>query len=191
MYSPIQYCVWKRWIKIPETYGRRNSNDLCIHPNIEKWMESTRDRWSSSWNFPSIHYITDSRGDPDNYDWNTMWTSTIHSTCVLRMSKPWEDLQEDSRTDIGRFSDLDQKRIAAELTYTSRTENGIMSLRTWRSTSVKADIPCFMDPVLSNEDLYDVKEMKNCLHTSVVIQMQSKWFFARLFPSINSVSTER
>ena len=39
MYSPIQYCVWTRLIKIPETYERRNSNDLRIHPNIEKWME--------------------------------------------------------------------------------------------------------------------------------------------------------
>ena len=41
-------------------------------------------------------------------------------------------MQEDSRTDIGRFLDLDRKRNGAELILTSRTENGIVSLRTSR-----------------------------------------------------------
>ena len=52
------------------------------------------------------------------------------------------------------------------------------------------NFPCSVDPVLSNEDRCEAKELENCLFTSVVIQIQSKWSFARLFPSISSVSTE-
>ena len=37
MYSPIQYCVWARWIKIPEAHGREKSHGLWIHPNVENW----------------------------------------------------------------------------------------------------------------------------------------------------------
>ena len=51
--------------------------------------------------------------------------------------------------------------------------------------------PCSVDPVLSNEDLCEAKEVDSCLFTSVVIQIQSKKFFARLFPSISSVSREQ
>ena len=111
--------------------------------------------------------------------------------CVLRIPHPWQDMQEDSHTDIGRFSGLNQKRNGTELTRTSRTGNGIMLRKIWWLTSVKADIPCSADPVLSNDDLCAAKKVENCLYTSVVIQIQSKWFFARSFPSISSVSTEQ
>ena len=42
---------------------------------------------------------------------------------------------------------------------------------------------------LWNEELWKAKEVENCLYTSVVIHM--KCFFALLFPSISSVSTEQ
>ena len=45
-----------------------------------------------------------------------------------------------------------------------------------------------VDPVLSNEDPCEAQEVGNCLFTSVVIQIQSKWCFARLFPSLSSLS---
>ena len=51
-------------------------------------------------------------------------------TCVLRIPKTWQDVQEDSRTDIGRFPGPDQKRIGKGRTRTSRMDNGMMSLRT-------------------------------------------------------------
>ena len=41
-------------------------------------------------------------------------------SCVLRVPKPWQDMQEDSHTDIGRFSGPDHKRNDTELTRTSR-----------------------------------------------------------------------
>ena len=42
----------------------------------------------------------------------------------------WQNMQEDSRTDIGHFLGLDQKRNGKELIRANRTENGIVSLKT-------------------------------------------------------------
>ena len=105
---------------------------------------------------------------------DTVWEKKKETkNCVLRIPKPWEEMQEDSRTDIGRFLGLDQKRNGTELTRFNRMVNGIMSLKTWWSTSVKAHIPCSVDPVLSNEDLCEAKDA--VIYTSVVIQTQD-WF---------------
>ena len=52
-------------------------------------------------------------------------------------------MQEDSRTDIGRFLSLDRKRSGTEPILTSRTETRIVALKTWWSTSVKVDTPVF------------------------------------------------
>ena len=52
-------------------------------------------------------------------------------------------MREDSRTDIGRFVGLDQKRSGTEHTRTNRMENRIESLRTRCSTPAKADTPVF------------------------------------------------
>ena len=82
-------------------------------------------------------------------------------------------MQEKSRKDIGYILGLDQKRNGTELTRTNRIENGIVSLRTRCSTSVKMDIQYFLDPVLWNEELYEGKEKENCLYNSVVTTTQS------------------
>ena len=42
---------------------------------------------------------------------------------MLRIPKPLLNMREDSRTEIGRFSGLDQNRNGAEQTRTSRMEN--------------------------------------------------------------------
>ena len=97
-------------------------------------------------------------------------------------------MQEASRTDIGRFLGLDRKRNGTELIHTTRTESVIVSLRTWWSTSVKVDIPCSLDPVLWNDEIWKAKEVENCLFTSVVIQMQSKWLVHRMIISVNQLS---
>ena len=77
-------------------------------------------------------------------------------------------MQEDSRQDIGRFLGLDQKRNGAELTDTSRMENGMVSLRTWWSTSVKVDIPVFRgSSALERGALRSKKGKENCLYISV------------------------
>ena len=89
---------------------------------------------------------------------------------VLRILQLWQDTQEDSRTDIGHFSDLDQKRNGTGQTRTSRMENELMLLNTCCSTSVKADIPYFAEQVLWNEELYEAKEVERCLNTSVETQ---------------------
>ena len=64
-----------------------------------------------------------------------------------------------------------------------------------RNSHVKAEWrvgSCRVDPVLWNEDLCEAKEAKtNCLFISALTTKQPKWFFAHLFPSISSVSTEQ
>ena len=52
-------------------------------------------------------------------------------------------MQEDWRTDIGRFLGLDQKRNGTELTRTSRMENGIVSLRTLMISFSESGRPVF------------------------------------------------
>ena len=84
----------------------------------------------------------------------------------------------DARTDIGHFLSLDQKRNGSELARRSRMENGIASLRTWFSTSVKVGIPYSVDPMLWNEELCEAKEKENCPNISVVTTTQPKRFFA-------------
>ena len=71
-------------------------------------------------------------------------------------------MQEHSRTGIGRFLVLDQKRNVKELTRTNRVETG----------SVKVDIPYSVDPVLWNEELCEAKGKGNCLFISVVTTTQ-------------------
>ena len=72
---------------------------------------------------------------------------------MLRIPEPWQDMQNDSRKDIGRVSGLDQKINGTDHTRTSRMENGMMSLNTCCSTLAKADIPYSVEPVLWNEEL--------------------------------------
>ena len=127
--------------------------------------------------FLRIHYIAESRRNPEHDDWNTLWTWAIPrtdhlhvnvqrhcmsrkketKTCVLRIPKSKQNMQEDSRTDIGRFLGMDQKRNGTELTRANRMENEMVSLRTWCSTSVKVDIPHSVDPVLWNEEIWRSK----------------------------------
>ena len=64
-------------------------------------------------------------------------------------------------SDSGRFSGLDQKRNGAGRTRTSRKENGRMSLNTCCSTLAKADLPCSVEQVLWNEELWKAKEVGN------------------------------
>ena len=55
-----------------------------------------------------------------------------------------------------------EERIVAESTPTmSRMENGMMSLNTCSSTSVKADIRYSAEEVLWNEDRCEAKEVEN------------------------------
>ena len=143
------------------------------HMERENWLVN---EFFSSGRFPRIHHIADSRRDPEHDDLNTVWTWAVPRTnhlhvnvrrhcvertrkqnCVMRIPKPWPAMREDSRTDVGRFSNLDQKRNGTEVTRTSRMENGIVSLRTWCSTSVKVDIPYSVDPLLLN-DVCEAKE---------------------------------
>ena len=52
-------------------------------------------------------------------------------------------------------------------------ENGSESLRTWRSTSVKADTPCSVDPELRNEEVWKAKERK--IVYTLVWRRQNRW----------------
>ena len=62
-------------------------------------------------------------------------------------------MRKDSRTVVGRFLGLDEKRNGSEHMRTNRMENEMEALRTCCSTSVKVDTPYFVDPVGSNEEI--------------------------------------
>ena len=59
---------------------------------------------------------------------NIVWEQGRNLYCELQNCSRL--CEKDSRTDIGRFMGLDQKRNGTELTLTNRMENGIDSLRT-------------------------------------------------------------
>ena len=172
-----------------DPWKKKIVSGLWVPLNIENWIESTGNRWNSSGNISqdSLHYrfsprfrkmMNEMQCEPTGcmifvsmYN-DIVWEKKKETkNCVLRIPKPWEEMQEDSRTDIGRFLGLDQKRNGTELTRFNRMVNGIMSLKTWWSTSVKAHIPCSVDPVLSNEDICEAKDVE--IYTSVVIQTQN------------------
>ena len=146
--------------------------------------------------FPRIHYIADSRRDAEHDDWNTMWTWAIPGTDHLHVNVQrhcisQQTVQEDLRTDTGRFlGPGSDKKCYGTHTY---KPNGKWdeSLRTWCSTSVKADTPYSVDPVLWNEEIWKAKEKDNCLSISVATTTSLNWFFEQLFPSISSVDTEQ
>ena len=96
---------------------------------------------------------------------------------VLRILLWLQIMLENSRKDIGRFLSQDQKRSGTELTHTNQMENGTMSLSSWWSISVKADMPFFEDPVLLKDELWRAKEKENCLYISMAATKPSKWFF--------------
>ena len=50
-----------------------------------------------------------------NVQWHCMERKKETQNCVLQVSKTWQDVQDDLRTDIGRFSGLDQRRSGTEL----------------------------------------------------------------------------
>ena len=95
--------------------------------------------------FPRIHYIADSRRDPEHGDWNTGWTWAIPRANHLHVNVQRHCIERQRKQRIvycefpnrgricnrirartfGRFLGLDQKRNGAELIRSSRTENGI------------------------------------------------------------------
>ena len=76
-----------------------------------------------------------------------------------------QNMQEDSRQVIGRFLGPDRKRSGEDLIHTNRTENGTMSLRSWWSTSVKADIPCFRGSRALERGRFEEQRWRNIVNT--------------------------
>ena len=105
-------------------HRRMEKEDWVVYrdPSIS-WIGSNRRRVNGIRveTFPRIHSIADSRWDSEKW-WtkcsvNLNISQVESSSCteikknhVWRILKLWQDMQNDSRTDIGHFSDLDQKR---------------------------------------------------------------------------------
>ena len=85
----------------------------------------------------------------------------------------WEKGNEDMCIAIF-FSGLDQKRSGTEPTRTNRMENRIESLRTWCSTSVKADTPNAVHPVLWNEEIWKTRGKGTFVYT-LLWRRQNRW----------------
>ena len=83
------------------------------------------------------------------------------------------------------------EKSGVELSSTSQMLNGIQLLRTWWSISLKAGIQNFESPVLWKEENWKVKVVERKPFTTTGVKKPLNWFFARLFQSISSVSTEQ
>ena len=69
--------------------------------------------------------MTETKCEPEHFQGRLIFMS-------MYSDMAWgENMNSYSRTDIGHFLDVDQKRNGTEPTCTSRMENGIASLRTW------------------------------------------------------------
>ena len=183
---------------------------FIVHPNVENWIEPTGRRRSSSGkkSKDSLHCSSSPRSriwwlryncEPEQVPGRIIFMSMCNDivwwiketmNCDLGFSEPWQDIKKDSRTERGRFLGLDRRRNGAELTRANRMENGIVSLRTWCSTSVKVDIPYSVDQVLWNEELCEAKEKENCPYTSVVTNDTAE-VVLRTIISVNQPSIPR
>ena len=108
---------------------------------------------------------------------------------VLRMLTELQSMLEDSRDDIGRFGSLDSRRHSTELMSAHLMVNGTKLLKAWCSTLPKADILYFVRAAPWKEENRKAKEKEWNPFTSTVVMKPLNWFFAKLFPSISSVST--
>ena len=77
---------------------------------------------------------------------------------VLRILSTIQSMLEDSRKDVGRLWGLEARRNGVEPTLTNWMENGIKLLKAWCSTSLKADILCFVPPVPLKEESWKAKK---------------------------------
>ena len=180
-YSPTQYCVWEGSVKIPSKLGRRRSIDIRIHFNIENWIESMRSRWSSSGKFPRIHYIANLRQDSQHDDCTKMWVWAVPKTNHLHVHVQRHYTVRKRKQIIVHCefpqcikickkicvrslnASWIQKRSVVDILHFNRTENRTMLLRSWWSTLVKTDIPCFANPVLEKEEIWRGKEKESRL----------------------------
>ena len=93
-------------------------------------------------------------------DWNKVWTWAIPRTNYLHVNvqRHWKERKRKQRNVYYEFQHCKkirartlEKRSGTEHIRTNRMENGFESLRTWCSTSVKADTPYSVDSVLWNK----------------------------------------
>ena len=110
---------------------------------------------------------------------------------VLLMSHLCLYLQKDFQQDVGHSSDLDQKRSGILVTTKDHEENGTESLIDVDQIQRKR-IPSFPSHESHcPEERSKAKEVENYRYTSVPMGIRLKLFFAQLFLSISSVSTEQ
>ena len=151
--------------------------DWCQNSLQKKnWIESMRSRWSSSEKLPRIHYIANLRRNSQHDDCTKVWAWAIPKTnhlhvnvqrhCTVRKKEKiivhCEFPQSRTCKKIcvrSLVASWTQKRSVVDLLHTNRTEK--MSLRSWWTTFVKADILCFADPVLEKKEIWREKE-KEC-----------------------------
>ena len=82
MYSPIQYCAWK-------SRKRMEGETRLVYEFIPMSKVGSNRRGADGVRveiFPRIHYIADSRRDPEHDEWNSVWTWTIPRTDHLHVN---------------------------------------------------------------------------------------------------------
>ena len=200
--------------KSRKAHGRRNSIGLWIHPNVENFWSNRRGADGVRVEkFPRIHSQWKILAEIQNMmNWTTLWTWAIPRTNYLHVNKQRQCMKRKrkrrilycelkiaadyaknrARTLVVSWAWIRERNGYGTRTCTNRMENGIESLRTWCSASVKADTPCYVDPVLWNEEIWMKSKGEGKLSfISVATTTPLNWFFARSSPSISSVSTEQ
>ena len=96
------------------------------------------------------------------------------------------------RNDVGHFLGLDASRNGMEPTLTNRSENGTGLLQAWCSTLQKVVLLYFVPPEPRKRgELRSKVKRKEVVFASTVAMKTLSWFFALLFLSISSVTTEQ
>ena len=178
--------------------------------NTELWTQLMVSRWNSSGLFsqdpPHCSSLTKSMSSWTK--WATQRNSKDEvSSCrcsmtsygdiktmkrnVLLMPHLCLYLQKNSQQDVGHSLDLGQRQSGIPLTKKDQEENGIKSLTWWWSNSEKADTQFSEQRVRCLQERSKAKEVENYRYTSVPMGIRLKLFFAQLFLSISSVSTEQ
>ena len=183
MYSPNRYCAWEEF-----AYGKRKLIGLWIRPNVENWVELMGVPMEFEWKiFPAFNTLqilpeiqkmmTETMCEPEQHQGRIIFISLYlggnEEMCVTN-SKIVADCAK--RFAHGHWSFLrpgsEQKWYG---THTNQpNENGNESLRTWYSTSVKADTAYSVHPVLLEWAVLKSKGREN-LSIPLLWRRQHRW----------------
>ena len=115
--------VWEVSMTNQSNPGRTKSNGIGKFAISKIWIELMESDWNSRGKYSqdSLHWASSKRFK--KYDWITVWTWAWKHTKCETNSVTVRIVLADSRSHVGHFWDLDQKRIGMELVLVNQMEN--------------------------------------------------------------------